>query len=497
MPHVTKRPKKTPLKRNEDERQITLISPASDGVKSELSGNSWLSSLSSSTPTSLQSSSAALPSHTTRSAVTRSLHTSALSNTSISIKDEDLPSLKSEPRDIEDLPTSTTEPKKATVSKSTKSQSTKPQSKQVGESSQPPPNFERMYELIEEMRGPGGKAADAPVDTMGCALLGSRTAEPRTFRFQTLVALMLSAQTKDTVTAPAMEQLKARVKDNFSAQGVLDTDPAVIHDCIRQVGFHNNKLKYILAAARTCVDQYGGDIPDSLEGLCSLAGTRREQRAIRTHMMIQSVTLIRRIMPYYLSLYPTLETSTHILRRGSEDGASDDAGGVGPRRGHRRRRARPPPVQHVGLGQHQDPRADATRTGVVAAEVRISPRISSITFQYSLVYYGWLQYRNMSTVSHSSLSHDAESDGRRSTICWLDSAKPCVPRSARTVATASWPTPSSVPPAPSSARCASSSRRRARSRWSRRRRRGMCLRWRVWMMMSNGRTHRNKPFNSL
>ena len=64
-----------------------------------------------------------------------------------------------------------------------------------------------MYRLVKEMRI-SGPAANAAVDTMGCERLASKEASPRDRRFHTLVALMLSSQTKDTVNAEAMIRLK-------------------------------------------------------------------------------------------------------------------------------------------------------------------------------------------------------------------------------------------------------------------------------------------------
>ena len=62
----------------------------------------------------------------------------------------------------------------------------------VGEDVKGPLHWKEHYENIAEMR----KNRDAPVDTMGCAALADPGAEPRVQRFQTLVALMLSSQTK-------------------------------------------------------------------------------------------------------------------------------------------------------------------------------------------------------------------------------------------------------------------------------------------------------------
>ena len=48
----------------------------------------------------------------------------------------------------------------------------------------------------------------APVDTMGCESLAEESRSPRDRRFQTLIALMLSSQTKDTVNAVAMRGMQ-------------------------------------------------------------------------------------------------------------------------------------------------------------------------------------------------------------------------------------------------------------------------------------------------
>lgn len=72
---------------------------------------------------------------------------------------------------------------------------------------EPPSNWEEMYALTRQMRNENV----APVDTMGCESLADRTKSPRDQRFQTLVALMLSSQTKDTVTAVAMKGMQERM----------------------------------------------------------------------------------------------------------------------------------------------------------------------------------------------------------------------------------------------------------------------------------------------
>jgi len=72
---------------------------------------------------------------------------------------------------------------------------------------EPPTNWEEIYALTREMRNENL----APVDTMGCESLADKQRSPRDQRFQTLIALMLSSQTKDTVTAVAMRGMQERM----------------------------------------------------------------------------------------------------------------------------------------------------------------------------------------------------------------------------------------------------------------------------------------------
>ncbi len=142
-----------------------------------------------------------------------------------------------------------------------------------------PTDWEEMYAAVQSMRSKGGAASDAPVDTMGCERLALSTASPRDQRFQTLVALMLSSQTKDTVNAVAMNRLQTELPPHapgaprgLNLENILAVSPAHLNQLIYAVGFHNNKTKYLQQAAAICRDAHGGDIPDTIEGLISLPG---------------------------------------------------------------------------------------------------------------------------------------------------------------------------------------------------------------------------------
>ncbi|KAF9296243.1 DNA N-glycosylase and apurinic/apyrimidinic (AP) lyase [Linnemannia elongata] len=114
----------------------------------------------------------------------------------------------------------------------------------------------------------------APVDTMGCERLAEvgDHIPPEVSRYQTLVALMLSSQTKDTVTSVAVRRLQKELKGGLTIQSILDVPSEELNRIIGAVGFHNKKTVYLKQVAEICRDQYKGDIPDTAEALIALPG---------------------------------------------------------------------------------------------------------------------------------------------------------------------------------------------------------------------------------
>jgi len=132
-----------------------------------------------------------------------------------------------------------------------------------------PPNWEEVYSLTQEMR----KNKLAPVDTMGCENLAEDHMTPRDRRYQTLTALMLSSQTKDTTTGATIKRLQNELPEpGLTLENILEVDPTKLNELIWAVGFHNNKTRYIKATAEMLRDRFNGDIPDTIEGMISLPG---------------------------------------------------------------------------------------------------------------------------------------------------------------------------------------------------------------------------------
>lgn len=132
----------------------------------------------------------------------------------------------------------------------------------------PPDNWKDTFLKIQDYR----KTNSAPVDSMGCERVDMPNLTPKEFRFHVLVSLMLSSQTKDEITYKAMQNIRKAGKENITAEVLASMDEDTFHDCIRQVGFHNAKTKFIKKAAQICLEQHNGDIPATIPELIALPG---------------------------------------------------------------------------------------------------------------------------------------------------------------------------------------------------------------------------------
>ena len=137
----------------------------------------------------------------------------------------------------------------------------------------PHPAWRRQLARIRAMRAPGGASHPAAVDTMGCERCADPAAPAPVRRFQTLVSLMLSSQTKDEVNYAACQRLKDGLGAlGFTAAGCAAASKETLARLIYPVGFYNVKAASVQAAAQACLEQHGGDIPASVEALCRLKG---------------------------------------------------------------------------------------------------------------------------------------------------------------------------------------------------------------------------------
>lgn len=141
-----------------------------------------------------------------------------------------------------------------------------------------PKRWNDIYNEVVKMRG----LITTPVDTMGCERMPdsitpqiSKT-DRKAYRFQLLVSLMLSSQTKDEVNYAALVALKSHfVSKGFPGlclEAILEATEAEIDQCICKVGFHRRKAGYIKKACELLRDKFDGDIPKTIEDIVSLPG---------------------------------------------------------------------------------------------------------------------------------------------------------------------------------------------------------------------------------
>jgi endonuclease-3 len=88
-----------------------------------------------------------------------------------------------------------------------------------------------------------------------------------------LVATILSAQSTDANVNKVTPVLFARYPD---AGALARAEPPEIEEIVHSTGFFRQKTKSILGACRRIVEEFGGQVPDTMEGLVSLPGVARK-----------------------------------------------------------------------------------------------------------------------------------------------------------------------------------------------------------------------------
>ena len=114
--------------------------------------------------------------------------------------------------------------------------------------------------------------------------------------FQLLIAVILSAQCTDKrvnqVTPPLFEAFP-------TPEALAAATPEAVFEYIRSVSYPNNKARHLVGMARMLVEDFHGEVPDTLEQLTKLPGVGR-----KTANVIQSVVFNK----------PTMAVDTHGFR---------------------------------------------------------------------------------------------------------------------------------------------------------------------------------------
>jgi endonuclease-3 len=244
----------------------------------------------------------------------------------------------------------------------------------------PPNDWAELYSVMKVMRTTGA-ATNAAVDTMGCERMAQKHVSPKVKRFQTLIALMLSSQTKDTTNAVAMNRLynelpawKEGEEKGLTLENILAVDKDRLNELIWVVGFHNNKTKYIKAAAEILRDKWNGDIPDT----STYIRYTNFRPSISLYVLSSMNTVANKSMKIVEGLMslPGVGPKMAYLCLSVAWGRTEGIGNFVPTTNKmiftdtisRSRCTRPPHNQHVGLAQHQKPRRNTPGTAILAPE---------------------------------------------------------------------------------------------------------------------------------
>lgn len=91
--------------------------------------------------------------------------------------------------------------------------------------------------------------------------------------WQLLIAVIMSAQCTDARVNIVTEHL---FKKYDTLEKFAEADLRELEKDIHSTGFYRNKAKNIIACCKTLVEEFGGEVPSTMEELTSLAGVGRK-----------------------------------------------------------------------------------------------------------------------------------------------------------------------------------------------------------------------------
>jgi endonuclease-3 len=114
------------------------------------------------------------------------------------------------------------------------------------------------------------KCSGLAVGALSCCEV-TDPAAAKLHRFQTLVGLMLSAQTKDPVTMKVIENL-ATLRGGLTPAVLANASEDIVRELIRAVSFFRTKAGRIIRVAGICDRDYDSNIPQMIDALMALPG---------------------------------------------------------------------------------------------------------------------------------------------------------------------------------------------------------------------------------
>ena len=91
--------------------------------------------------------------------------------------------------------------------------------------------------------------------------------------WQTLVATILSAQSRDETTIPIAENL---FKEYFTLEKLSKARYKDVFKILKRINYNKTKTKNVVNAAKFIIKNYEGNIPDNMEDLIKIPGVGRK-----------------------------------------------------------------------------------------------------------------------------------------------------------------------------------------------------------------------------
>jgi endonuclease III len=91
--------------------------------------------------------------------------------------------------------------------------------------------------------------------------------------FELLIATILSAQCTDVRVNQVTESLFKKYPD---AKAFVYADPSELEQEIRPTGFFRNKTKSVMGASKGIIENFGGEVPRTMEEILTLPGVARK-----------------------------------------------------------------------------------------------------------------------------------------------------------------------------------------------------------------------------
>lgn len=126
-----------------------------------------------------------------------------------------------------------------------------------------------------------------------------------TSAYTLLVAVVLSAQATDKSVNLASREL-FRIADTPEKMVSLGQEGLI--PFIKPIGLYKNKSKHVIELSRKLIDEYGSEVPDTLEQLVKLPGVGRKTANVVLNVWFRK---------------PTMPVDTHVFRVAVRAGLSD------------------------------------------------------------------------------------------------------------------------------------------------------------------------------